>query len=40
MQEFVFKDFKYAAQNLLEKKQRLQRKNALKPYEISIWKMM
>lgn len=39
MQEFVFKDFKYAAQNLLDKAQALQQKNTLKPYQISIWKI-
>jgi glycosidase len=38
-QEFVFKEFKHSAQNLLDKAQALQQKNTLKPYQISIWKI-
>jgi glycosidase len=39
VQEFVYSDFKQSATNIWDTKQKLQHKNIVQPYQISIWKM-
>jgi alpha-amylase len=38
-QEFVYGDFRSATPNLMGKNQFLQRKNTLKPFQVSVWKI-
>ena len=38
-QEFVYDDFRRETPNLMDKSQSLQRKNALKPFQVSVWKI-
>ena len=38
-QEFVYDDFRRATPNLMDKSQSLQRKNTLKPFQVSVWKI-